>query len=427
MGLGLALLLFQDVGSLVDKLRSDSVEERQAGEDALVAMGEAVLPALARLRGSADVEVAGRLDQVVYRIRWWERTIWASRAAVDIDSGRALWSLSHRLHAGASLARERDVFLWTKGQLECRTLKSGAKVWEAAARGAEGELHLIGNALLAVGAEGMQAFLPGSGKALWPFIPSPKEDWHRRHVISGGDRFVLTTISGCAVHDSPSGRLLWSALEDAEKAAFLPGGDVLVAGARTTRRCRGADGKVVWSVETPRANHPPALFVVGGRVVTWLGTSPQDWTTLCLDPETGAVEWSGSMLPQEAAAGPDGRLLLLPALRRELVLDAKEVRRIPLEGSPTGFRVAGDRVLVTDHVRSCCGLALRAYRLDDGKPLWTADARGIPTEHSKYYHAMHVEVRGGRAILIGHAAAGDYVETFRLDTGALVSRWVQPP
>lgn len=431
MGIGLVLLLLQDVGPLVEKLRSDRVEERQAGEDALVALGEPVLSALAKLRGTADAEVGARLDQVAWRIRWWERTVWASRAAVDSDSGRAVWSIPERLHTGASLARERDVFLWTKGRLERRALRDGARVWEAAARGAEGELHLVGDALLVVGAEGMQAFSPETGRALWPFVAG--QEWHARDVTSDGARFLLRTRSGCAFYDASSGKLLWSAAEDAENAAFLPGGDVLIAGDLTTRRCRAADGKVLWSVGTLRSDIGAPLFTEGGRVVTGFG-SLGEWTTLCLDPETGATKWSGAnLLPSAVAEGPDGRLLMLPIFspytpRRDLLVwDAKEARRHPLEGTPTGLRVAGDRVLVTDHRRSCCSLALRAYRLEDGKPLWTADARGIPTEHSKYYHAMRLEVRGSRVVLIGHAAAGDYVEAFRLDTGALVSRWVQPP
>ena len=85
--------------------------------------------------------------------------------------------------------------------------------------------------------------------------------------------------------------------------------------------------------------------------------------------------------------------------------------------------VEGRRVYVADHHRMCCSIRLYALDVETGAPLWTAPAMGIPASHSKYRHEARLARVGPYLVLMGEAAAGDYVEAFDPATGAKVSRW----
>jgi HEAT repeat protein len=75
VGMHMLLLLLlgalgvQDVDALLHKLASESLEERQAAAEALAARGEAALPALERRRDDPDVELRGRVRDVIARVR----------------------------------------------------------------------------------------------------------------------------------------------------------------------------------------------------------------------------------------------------------------------------------------------------------------------------------------------------------------------
>lgn len=105
------------------------------------------------------------------------------------------------------------------------------------------------------------------------------------------------------------------------------------------------------------------------------------------------------------------------------ISDAAVLWTRPEVGDASRLLVEGRRVYVADHIGMCCGIRLYALDVETGERLWTAPARGIPTEHSKYRHDARLARVGPHLALLGEASRGDYVEAFDPATGALVSRW----
>ena len=88
MILALSPAVPQDIDALVDRLRSDSIEEREEASRRLTQFGRAVIPALKKARKRAGPEARGRLDGIVDDILRRERLLpvrpWRKRVSLDL-------------------------------------------------------------------------------------------------------------------------------------------------------------------------------------------------------------------------------------------------------------------------------------------------------------------------------------------------------
>jgi hypothetical protein len=354
----------------LERLASPDVEIRQAAEAALVELGEDVLPPLERLAATADAETRGRVADVVRRVRWWDHEVlWRGRW---IDLRRGVHRPSpYGLHVRTAGPRIVDV-------------------GEAGARGVDFR----------------------SGRELWTRTAGlPKELWD---VEAGDASVAVRSPEGVVCLDAATGAVLWTRKGTWPRLALAPGGDWIVGDGRRVERV----GATSWAADGPNVC---ALAVAAGQVFVGGPTA----TTRVLDAATGRELRAIERAVQEAVDAGGGRVVALSG--GELVAlrsaDGAALWRRAEVRDGSRMLVEGRRIYVADHLRMCCSIKLYALDVETGALLWTAPARGIPTSHSKYRHDARLARVGPHLVLLGAAAAGDYVEAFDPATGALVSRW----
>ncbi|HEX7902045.1 MAG TPA: PQQ-binding-like beta-propeller repeat protein [Planctomycetota bacterium] len=357
------------VRAQLERLSSADVEVRQAAEAALVAMGEDVIAPLERLAATADVETRGRVADVVRRLRWWDHVVFFRGRKIDLRRGSAQ-ATDYGPHA-----------------------------------------RVVGGRIVDVTATSIRAFDLRSGRALWKTEPVG-ELWG---VEAGESSIAIRTPKGVTCLDAADGRALWTS--PAHRFEPLAGGDWLVADGDGLAR----KGSTPWAV---KAGQPCFVAAAG----PWaLATGPAGHSRL-LDARTGKELRTLDNAAYRAVQAGDDRLLVVG--RRTLTAYKPSDGSIfwtRLEvGEASRPLVEGRRVYVADHIAMCCGIKLYALDVETSETLWTAQARGIPTEHSKYRHDARLARVGPYLVLTGEAAAGDYVEAFDSATGATVSRWTSP-
>lgn len=358
----LLVLLLQDVRSELAKLASPDLEVRQAAETALVAMGEAAIPEIERLAAAADLETRARAADVVRRLRVWDHVVYFRGRKIDLRRGTAQaadFAPSMRAAGGRLLDATRAV-----------DLRTGRELWR---REAPGEIW---------GLEANEASV------------------------------LVRTPKGLACLDAADGRALWTSAGFRFEA--LAGGDWLVAeGAELSRK-----GATSWTVKAQ-----PAHLAAAGP---WAFAAGAEASTRVLDVRNGMeLRTLEDLSVRRAVDGGEGRVVVVEG-RGVTALRTSDFSRLwtrPNVREATRLLVDGRRLYVADHHAMCCSIRLYALDVETGAPIWTAPARGIPAEHSKYRHDARLARVGPYLVLTGEAAAGDYVEAFDPATGALVSRW----
>jgi hypothetical protein len=92
---------------------------------------------------------------------------------------------------------------------------------------------------------------------------------------------------------------------------------------------------------------------------------------------------------------------------------------LALEGHHASAFLGKDGVLYfADFNPSSSGCALVAFDLADKKELWKTHLKGLgPIEHTKYSNRVALDFVGNAVKVLGHEAAGDYIEFVDLKTG----------
>jgi hypothetical protein len=92
---------------------------------------------------------------------------------------------------------------------------------------------------------------------------------------------------------------------------------------------------------------------------------------------------------------------------------------LTLEGHYASTFLADDNVLYyAEYHPSSSGCALVAFDLANKRELWKTHLKGIgPIDHTKYSNHVALDFVGGAIKVLGHEAAGDYIEFVDLKTG----------
>jgi outer membrane protein assembly factor BamB len=270
-------------------------------------------------------------------------------------------------------------------------------------------MKVVGGRIVDATATSIRAFDLRSGRELWKAEPVG-EIWG---VEAGETSIVIRTPKGLACRDAADGRALWTS--PGPWAEPLAGGDWLVADGSGIAR----QGSTPWAVKKGQSCSVAAAG-------PWALVAGPGGDSRIFDVRNGKElrTLEGFRAYRAVAAGDDRVLVVegrnLTALRTS---DASRLWTRPDVREATRLLVEGRRAYVADHMSMCCGISLYALDVESGAPLWTAPATGIPAEHSKYRHEARLARVGPYLVLLGTAAAGDYVEAFEPATGRLVSRW----
>jgi hypothetical protein len=359
---------------------------------------------------------------------------------VDAIRGEELWGLSPG-RTCSKLVQARDKMLLQfhhQEFLECRCLLDGALLWTGSPRSRPDypEFAVAGNVVVAACDGFLHARALDSGTILWS-VPRNEEV---REVLPCPTGFLVWGGSAVDYHQLSSGARAWRKGDCGTRPVLLDDKDAILVAGGYLSRVRIEDGSEVWRRKAPGRAWELRLFPATPYVI-WGTRDPEVPWTACLDAADGSTLWfSGNYAPQAAVLAPDHGHILVALhcarprqdskgyMRRDIIaaLDTRTWTeawsRFTID-ERVEFICEGQRVFVGSCVPTCCGVGLQLLDIARGDVIWTADVRGIPTEHSGYSHEIELVRREGWISVVGRASAGDYVETFDTRTGKVISRW----
>jgi outer membrane protein assembly factor BamB len=387
--------------------------------------------------------------RLVWRRLWlpWplpraEAIAWTGNHAVDARRGKLLWTRREWGYLDdCSLRIDGKIVLVTEGGgLECRDIVEGELIWSRRGTGSSRAdtfpLALVGDVLLQAGDGVVCALDSRTGSAYWSVPLDAFQSPSRIFPLRDG--FVLHSGTMIAGYRVANGTRLWQK-PCRDEAALLDAGSISMTTDDNAVAClRTESGDEVWRAKTPEGARRIQHFAVGRSVVVGSDVSPPRRTgrssfwTECLDAASGKSMWSTSEgAPLAAALSSDQRVLFLavgdtPVGGKIVTLDTgtwTEVWSRPLALGGVELLCEEGKVYVGSYYPSSTDVGLECLDVAKGTTVWTADVRGIVTEHFSYRQVIRLLRRDGWIAVIGCAGAGDYVETFDVKTGAAIARW----
>ena len=238
-----------------------------------------------------------------------------------------------------------------------------------------------------------------SGKVRWSARVATNESqlqFHGASVITTGGVVLFTGLGALAAYDEHSGKRLWRTERLPEQAQLVVSGDVVVIGTgdagRVPPRVVGVDvvtGRQLWQRRFSTTYGLTFTGTAGGVLISG-GVDPV-FREYMLAPRTGRTRWSApaQLLPEVTGAqsivGDDllqvtftydlyrkytllDRNLLTGHLRWKVALHGGAARVATVAASATQVYLLG----TTDGAQAKG--AMYAYRLSNGRPLWTLRA-----------------------------------------------------
>jgi hypothetical protein len=96
-------------------------------------------------------------------------------------------------------------------------------------------------------------------------------------------------------------------------------------------------------------------------------------------------------------------------------------RRVPDDWASAIAISVGGTVIVSTYMFGDTYVDLKAYELDRGVPLWSAEVMQIRTLHSKYWNQPELSLDGANVVLTDYQAVGCFRQTVDAVTGRVLS------
>jgi len=335
--------------TLLEGLGAETATDRQAAEDALVAMGENVRPLVEPLLGATDAEVRSRARSIIRRLDDVARSAtqasltWAGLRGNPARSGIA----------GGQIPAAQPEAAW-------RVRVHGVKLIQGAViPGDESIVCLSGDGIV-------RSYATKDGARRW--LANVESDVTASAVLAAG-RLVVPTTSGLVALDSETGRRVWHVPADygCDAAPALDGGRVFAAfknlGVRAFDLMTGEQ-----LFHAPMA--PSGALLVDGSLII-AGT--EDGQLVRLHPETGKPIWTieiGSAPNMGPTLAGPGMIAVLARDRYLRVIGAQRgktlwERRLPSASKSESLVSAAGRLFLTDD-----GGSLRCFEAGTGRALW---------------------------------------------------------
>jgi len=347
---GSALAAPSDAAALLDELGAETAVDRQAAEDALVAMGERSRALVQPLLSAADAELRSRARSIVRRLD----DLASSRTRASLTWAGLRGNPARSGIAGGEIPAEEPKIAW-RSRVHDVKLIQGAVI-----PGEDSIVCLSGDGVV-------RSYATSDGSRRW--LASVESDVTASAVLAAG-RLVVPTTSGLVALDEKTGRRVWHvpAGYGCDAAPAVDGGRVYAAFKNL--------GVVAFDLMTGdelfRAPMAPsgALLVDGSLIIA--GT--EDGQLVRLHPKTGKPIWKidlGSAPNMGPTLAGPGMIAVLARDRYLRVIGAERgrtlwERRLPSASKSESLVSAAGRLFLTDN-----GGALRCYEAGTGRSLWS--------------------------------------------------------